>query len=298
MDPAQVVTAVSQALGESSDTVEAVLGALFRAYPDAGPADWLSLEQDLNAQPPVEPGKLAALLGALEALASEAGRAEDPRVVLDDYELRGAFATDTTTPDTDQTAADPVAPGSLIHRVGDAYYLGQDHQVWQAGSGDSVYYHDGTHNYDALGRPLPAPDAAPSTAGPSEDPEAWNRYLAQNGPRWDGAEASWQQFRDWFVYDAAANGVGESAQGFIALAERGDKRSVFTDYGVTLPTAATPGTGDAPADRLLHRLHHEVMEPALANALNTNPELASLGEDRLRELLAEVTADHLDRRVG
>lgn len=48
----------------------------------------------------------------------------------------------------------------------------------------------------------------------------------------------------WFRYDAAANAVGESAAGLVTLAERGDERAVFADYGVTLPIAA--GAGGAP----------------------------------------------------
>lgn len=291
-----MVTSVSAALGEGGDTVEAVLGGLFRACAEAGPADWAGVEQVLSAQPVVEYGKLDALLGALKALAAEAGGAEDPRTVLEDHDLRGYFAPDTRAPAADRPGGTPVAEGSLISRVGEAYYLGPDHQVWQAGSGDAVYYHDGTRNYDTLGHPLQAPDAAPQATGASEDPEAWNGYLAQNGPRWDGTEASWAQFRDWFLYDAVAHHVGTSAQGFIALAERGDKRAVFADYGLTLPAAAPSEAGGVPD--LLGRLRDEVIEPVLAHALNTEPRLAALGEDRLRELLAEVTAGHLNRHTG
>lgn len=285
------MTSVSTALGESGDTVEALLSGLFRAYSEAA-CDWAGVERLLSEQSAVEHGKLAALLDALKALAAEAGGADDPRSVFDDHDLRGYFATHTQTPAADQPAAIPVAEGSLISRAGDAYHLGQDHQVWRAEAGDTVYYHDGTQNYDTLGRPL---DATPATAQP-EDPDTWNRYLAQNGPRWDGAESSWQQFRDWFLYDAAANGVGTSAKGFIALAEAGDKRAVFADYGVTLPSAVAPDTGGA--QDLLGRLRLEVMEPALAQILRAEPELAALGEDRLHELLAEVTADHVARRIG
>jgi hypothetical protein len=295
MDPSQAVTSVAQALGESSGTVEEIFRTLFRAYPGAGPADWSGLEQDLYAQPPLEHGKLAALLDALKALAGEAGDAEDPRIIVDDHELRAYFASDAQSAAADRPAAVPVAESSLIHQVGDAYYLGQDHQVWQAASGDSIYYHDGTQSYDTLGRPLDAPGAAPPATSGSEDPGEWNSYLAQNGPRWDGTEASWQQFRDWFLYDAATHQVGTSAAGFIALAESGEKRAVFADYGVALPSGSPPGAGTPEAPDLLDRLRLEVMEPALEHALNAEPALAALGQDRLRELLAEVTADHLDR---
>lgn len=83
---------------------------------------------------------------------------------------------------------------------------------------------------------------------------------------------------------------------------------MFADYGVTLPIAATttttatstpsttPETGGT--EDLLRRLQGEIMEPALAQILRADPELAALGDDRLRELLAEVTADHLARRTA
>lgn len=295
----QVVENVSEALGENSDTVEMVFKGLFRAYAVVEPYDWATVEQLLYAQPPLQYDKLATLMDVLKGMAIDAGGGGDPHTVFDDCDLRSYFGPGTQAPTADtgmgagQPDGAPVEQGSLIHRVGDAYYLGQDHQVWQAQSEDSVYYHDGTQNFDTLGRPLDAPGAAPA-AGQSEDPESWNQYLAQNGPRWDGSDASWQQFRDWFVYDAAAHGVGTSAQGFIALAERGDKQQVFADYGVALPTTATDATG---TDDLLDRLHQEVMQPALAQILLADPELAALGEDRLHELLAEITADHLARRT-
>lgn len=293
----QVVNTVSAALGESGDQVEAMLAGLLRAYPQAGPADWPSVEQVLSAQPTVAYDKVAPLLDALKELAAEAGAVEDPRVIIDNDEIRGYFAPRAQNAAADQSATTPVTDGSLIHRVGEAYYLGEGHQVWQATSGDSVYYHDGAHSYDALGQSLEAPEGARPAAGESGDLDAWYRYLAENGLRWDGAEASWQQFRDWFLYDAAEHGVGGDAQGFIALAERAaDKRAIFAEYGLTLPTAAPSGANST--EDLVQLLRQEVMEPALAHVLSVDPEVAALGEDRLREILAEVTADQLAGRTG
>jgi hypothetical protein len=300
VDPVRVVDDVSQALGEGSEATEQLLRGLFRAYLGATPTDWTGVEQVLSAQSIVAYDEIPQLLDALKNVAGQAGDAEDPRKVFDDPELQGHFATAGQGPDTGQAAGAPVTEGSAIYQVGEAFYLGQDHQVqlWPAESEGSVYYHDGTNSYDELGRPLGGSDAASPAAGQpqQEDYQAWNSYLAQNGPRWDGTEESWPQFREWFVYDAGQNQVGESAKGFIALAESGDKREVFTSYGVTLP-AVSAASEPGGADYLLQRLHREVMEPALTEVM-ADPELAALGEERLRELLAEVTAEHLHNRIG
>lgn len=263
MDPAQVLDAASAALGESSSTAEAVLRDLLSAFPEGAPDDWPTVEQAASSHTGVELDKVAALLDALKALASAAGSAEDPRTILDDHEVRGYFASPARNTDAEETVPAPVAGGSSIRRVGEEYYLGEGHQVWQATSGDFVYYYDAERNYDAFGSPLDAPESAGATTGQSDDHDVWNRYLAENGLLWDGTEPSWRQFRDWFLYDAAAHGVGESARGFIALAESAaDKLTVFADYGIALVTGAgliphtatgtTHATASAHAD-LKHR---------------------------------------------
>lgn len=126
-------------------------------------------------------------------------------------------------------------------------------------------------------------------AEPAEEPvEVWHAYLAENGPAWDGTEESWQQFREWFAYHAAEQGVGASAEGFLRLAEAGDKRAVFAQYGVPLPVTV----------EVLRALPDDVMQPALDALLRSSPELAALGEQRLREILAETTAAHLATTSG
>lgn len=125
---------------------------------------------------------------------------------------------------------------------------------------------------------------------PAEEPaEAWYAYLAENGPAWDGTEESWQPFREWFAYYATEQGVGVSAEGFLRLAESGDKHAVFAQYGV----AASVVTVDT-----LRALPDDVMQPAVDAMLRNTPELAALGERRLREIVAEETAAHLARTSG
>jgi hypothetical protein len=88
----------------------------------------------------------------------------------------------------------------------------------------------GPDTAQAAGVPVAEGSAIYRDAGQpqQEDHEAWNSFLAQHGPRWDGTEESWQPFRDWFLYYADQSQVGESARGFIAYAESGDKVNVDT----------------------------------------------------------------------
>jgi len=154
MDPMHVVSSVCAALGESENAVDALLRDLFRAYAEAGSRDWDGVQQILSTQPLVEYGKAAALLDALKALASEAGGADDPSTVFEDYDLRGYFAARTQDPAAGEPAATPVAPGSLISLVGEDFYLDGDHQVWPDESEGTVLYHDGRRYFDEMGRPL------------------------------------------------------------------------------------------------------------------------------------------------
>jgi hypothetical protein len=70
---------------------------------------------------------------------------------------------------------------------------------------------------------------------PEVDAHAWNGFLAECGPRWDGQESSWAQFREWFLYEAAQRGVADPAGEFIRYAEsHGDKVAVFAQYGIAV----------------------------------------------------------------
>ncbi len=141
----------------------------------------------------------------------------------------------------------------------------------------------GARSADADGPPDPA----------TEDVAAWNGYLTQNGPAWDGAEESWQSFRDWFAYHAAAAGIGCSAEAFLAYAEAGpDKVAIFAEYGIALDAAAgeSDATGpDGPdedgfGEGDLATLFAESVPGDLA------AELAGLSEQELAALAEEVAA--------
>ncbi|GAB1513168.1 hypothetical protein [Actinophytocola sp. KF-1] len=93
--------------------------------------------------------------------------------------------------------------------------------------------------------------APPQTA----DPAAWHRFFAAHGPRWNGTEQAWDQFRTWFLYQADQAGVTAAATGFLTEAENGDKIAVFARHGVTIaapaaaaPAAQAPSAEDGPGD--------------------------------------------------
>jgi hypothetical protein len=77
------------------------------------------------------------------------------------------------------------------------------------------------------------------------DEAAWQAFLAENGPRWDGDERTWDQFRQWFHYEAGQHGLAVPAGQFIGHVEgQPDKVAVFAQYGVVISAA-----GAAVADR-------------------------------------------------
>ncbi|GLZ41608.1 hypothetical protein [Actinokineospora sp. NBRC 105648] len=101
-----------------------------------------------------------------------------------------------------------------------------------------------------LGTDLPAYHAELTAAAvepaAADDSAAWAAFLPEHGPRWDGQDASWEQFAAWFRYEADQHGAGTSAAGFIAYAEgQPDKVAVFAQYGV--PIAAQPAQDAAAA---------------------------------------------------
>lgn len=87
----------------------------------------------------------------------------------------------------------------------------------------------------------------PATGGDSTaeyDPEAWNTFLAQNGPHWSGDDTTWEHFRTWFADQAGRQGLADPAAGFLTYVEsQQDKTAAFAAYGVTIATSTSPGDG-------------------------------------------------------
>lgn len=80
-------------------------------------------------------------------------------------------------------------------------------------------------------------EAAEEPVAEPYDDNAWTAALHELGVRWDRTEESWQQFREWFLYECAARGLGGPAQEFVGYAESRDKATTFAEYGVPAPEA-------------------------------------------------------------
>lgn len=84
--------------------------------------------------------------------------------------------------------------------------------------------------------------ARQESASSGYDPDAWSTFLAENGPRWNGDDAAWDQFRTWFVYQADQQGLADPANGFLTYVEgQPDKIAAFAAYGVTIAAPAHAG---------------------------------------------------------
>lgn len=80
--------------------------------------------------------------------------------------------------------------------------------------------------------------ADPGAEPAGYDEQAWVAFLAENGPRWNGDEASWEQFAAWFLHTAGEAGVGEPAGSLLEyLSGVPDKVAEFGRYGVVIDVA-------------------------------------------------------------
>lgn len=79
---------------------------------------------------------------------------------------------------------------------------------------------------------------------PRYDPADWNKFLAENGGRWNGTLESWPAFRSWFVAQARQVGLGQPATGFLVAAEgvadAAKRIEFFAGYRVTITPPAAP----------------------------------------------------------
>lgn len=154
---------------------------------------------------------------------------------------------------------------------------------------DIAGQHAQQYQQDAPAVEQPAPQQEPD--------QRWYTFIAENGPRWDGTQQSWQQFKDWFRYQANEQGLLSQADGFLGEAEQSDKHAVFARYGVTV---ARPAAQAAPAepDQLLAQLDQDVVTPLLTQLLQDSPELAGMGEDQLRAMIGAALAQEISARAG
>lgn len=126
--------------------------------------------------------------------------------------------------------------------------------------------------------------------GPGYDERAWQAYLAENGPAWDGSQDSWGQFRQWFLYYADERGLGAPATGLMEHLDgqsAADRISTLALYGVSITPAAAAGEqgGRQPEP---DEIPDEDIDAMMRELLEENPELAEIPEDRRRELIIEA----------
>jgi hypothetical protein len=135
-----------------------------------------------------------------------------------------------------------------------------------------------------------AASAAAAVAEPHYDEAAWGQFLTANGSFWDGTEASWAQYRDWFAAAAAAQGFGAPAAGLLNYLEAQavpDRIAALALYGVNIAQAVQPAAApDAPQEPSPGR--DEFAQSLMDELLASQPELAAIPEARRWELLAEV----------
>lgn len=114
------------------------------------------------------------------------------------------------------------------------------------------------------------------------DETAWQQYLVENGTNWNGDEASWKQFKDWFLYYAGDKGFTEPATALLNYLDSqpaADRITTLAQYGVTIkapqPAAAAPAIDDSGTE-------------AIRAVLGDDPMFADLTEDQRRQMLVDV----------
>lgn len=133
------------------------------------------------------------------------------------------------------------------------------------------------------------------------DEQAWQAFLTQNGPQWDGTEASWDQFRQWFEYYAAEQNLGVPAAAlldYLAAHPAAERIAAFAQYGVTIqtPPPQEATSGDRAAEQggqesAVATAEEEASEAITGDALKANPEYLDMTEDQRMSRMSEVLAD-------
>ncbi|GAB3450567.1 hypothetical protein [Actinophytocola sediminis] len=99
-------------------------------------------------------------------------------------------------------------------------------------------------------------EAEPGETG-GYDEAAWHRFLPEHAARWDGTDASWDQFHAWFAYEAEQQGLAAPANGFLTyVVGTADKVAAFAEYGVTIATGGAAQDGQSPDVRSYPEVRH------------------------------------------
>lgn len=84
------------------------------------------------------------------------------------------------------------------------------------------------------------------TAGDDYDEKVWFAFLAEKGLAWNGDEANWAAFVEWFGYEATQAGLGTPAHEFVEyVTGKPDRIAAFAEFGLTVGAPAEEQTADA-----------------------------------------------------
>jgi hypothetical protein len=136
--------------------------------------------------------------------------------------------------------------------------------------------------------PQPAAGQGEGSAERAYDEQAWQGYLAQNGPQWDGTDATWDQFRQWFEYHAGQQGLGAPATAlldYLAAQPAAERITTFAQYGVTIQTQQDQEETAQPADA---EVSAEDIQSIAGDALKAHPEINDMSEDERMKAMSEV----------
>ncbi|MFL6114732.1 MAG: hypothetical protein ACJ786_25765 [Catenulispora sp.] len=137
----------------------------------------------------------------------------------------------------------------------------------------------------------PGADPDPGAAAPAAgyDDALWQRYLTENGTRWDGTDAAWPQFMEWFRYYADQAGLGDPASGLLNHLNgqsAPERIATLAQYGVTI---AAPDQAIPPAPQAGGSLIMPTAED-IHISLSAEPAFAALPADKQSEVVAQVRA--------
>ena len=95
-----------------------------------------------------------------------------------------------------------------------------------------------------------------SSSDEESDASPWEEFVATNAPVWDGEEATWDQFREWFSYYANEAGFGTELAALLAEADAQDIEGRIATFGreggtVTGKRKRTEGTSTSSSSKKL-----------------------------------------------
>jgi hypothetical protein len=132
------------------------------------------------------------------------------------------------------------------------------------------------------------------------DPGSFYDFVDKYAVSWDGLEAHWTQFRDWFLHEAREQNIGKYAKLWIDDAERAgpDKSQFVTSYNVQLSPVAPDYALIAVAETVERVVMSSSTIPpedvqlfvdAFVELAGQMPEVARFSPEDIAQLIEEVT---------